>query len=175
MLARPMNISGQSALPQAEGLAQFSNQESQMGNVRRIRGLAILVLLVGCAAWLAALRIAPSPAGYGSHVQLGLPPCSMPMLTGYPCPTCGMTTSVAFAARGQFLASFRAQPAGLIFSLTVFAAIVGSFMTVCTGRRWELGRTIGPGVWVATIVGVVVLGWLTKIVMGLADGTLPLF
>ena len=50
--------------------------------------LAGCVALLSVAAWLT-----PDELGVGSHQQLGLPPCSMLTLTGYPCPTCGMTTA----------------------------------------------------------------------------------
>ncbi|MBI3834267.1 MAG: DUF2752 domain-containing protein [Planctomycetes bacterium] len=139
-----------------------------------VRLRAALLLSIGCALWWVAFRIFPSPAGFGSHVQLGLPPCSMPMLTGYPCPTCGMTTSVAFAARGQLASSFRAQPAGLILSLGMLAVIIGSTATMLTGQTWKKPRSNSPSLWVAMVIGIVILGWLMKIGLGLADGTLPL-
>lgn len=96
------------------------------------------------------------------------------MLTGYPCPTCGMTTSVAFAARGQLASSFRAQPAGLILSLGMLAVIIGSTATMLTGQTWKKPRSNSPSLWVAMVIGIVILGWLMKIGLGLADGTLPL-
>lgn len=75
--------------------------------------LASLILVV--ARWLN-----PSPNGFGTHQQLGLPPCIFLKLTGFPCPSCGMTTSFAHAARFNFFQSFVTQPFGFVlFLLTV--------------------------------------------------------
>ena len=69
-----------------------------------------VLLLAGfaLAGWLQ-----PSARGYGTHQQLGLPPCSIQLLFGIPCPSCGMTTSFALFVRGQIPAAFQANPAGL--------------------------------------------------------------
>ena len=64
--------------------------------------------------------LSPSAKGYGTHQQLGLPPCIFFNLTGIPCPSCGLTTSFAHAARLHFYQAFLTQPFGLIaFCLTV--------------------------------------------------------
>jgi hypothetical protein len=45
-----------------------------------------------------------------------------------------MTTAFAYAAKGQFLASFAAQPMGCILALLTGMAFVGSIWTLVTGR-----------------------------------------
>lgn len=70
--------------------------------------------------------LTPSANGYGTHEQLGLPPCGFLMITGYPCPSCGLTTSFAHFAHGHILASLSAQPFGtflfiVLIGLTFFA------------------------------------------------------
>lgn len=62
-------------------------------------GVWLVVVLV--AAWLD-----PSPAGHGTHRQLGLPPCSSVFFFGKPCPGCGLTTSFALILHGQVLEAF---------------------------------------------------------------------
>jgi hypothetical protein len=62
----------------------------------------------------------PSAAGMGTHERLGLPPCRFHVLTGIPCPSCGLTTSFAYAAHFQFQQAFLASPFGLLlFFVTV--------------------------------------------------------
>src|SRR6516225_4174378 len=70
-------------------------------------GIASFVL--GIARWLT-----PSPAGVGTHERLGLPPCLFLKFTGWPCPSCGLTTSFAHAARFHFVRAAIAQPFGLV-------------------------------------------------------------
>ena len=95
-------------------------------------------------------------------------------MTGYPCPTCGMTTAFAHLVRGQLWRALWAQPAGFVLAIAVF---------VLTGLCiWTLVRGCWPrlNLWLITpyrlFLGLLVLllgGWAFKIVAGLADGTLP--
>lgn len=96
--------------------------------------LAILVVLC-LSAWLS-----PTPAGYGTHEQLGLRPCTWAQAFGRPCATCGMTTSFAHAANLDFRSSFTTQPMGML--LAVFAATL----------VWPLGYIFATGSKVGTIV-----------------------
>ena len=61
------------------------------------------------------------------HFDFGLlfNPCGFKQRTGWPCPACGMTTSVLAFARGQVVASFYAQPASaLVCSLLAVVAFL---------------------------------------------------
>lgn len=83
---------------------------------------AVWALLAGgaLAVLVAARAVTPSAAGIGTHRMLGLPPCAFYAWSGLPCPTCGLTTAFAHAARLQLGASLRAHPLGLpLFALTL--------------------------------------------------------
>lgn len=104
-----------------------------------VRWWAALVLLsclglLGLAAWLK-----PDPRGYGTHEQFGSGPCGMIIVTGYPCPTCGMTTAFAHTVRGQWYRAFMAQPAGFVAALGTIAAAVVAVWALATGR-WPAHR-----------------------------------
>lgn len=91
------------------------------------RGPEHWLLLVAAGVALAGLItfgffVEPSPDGHGTHEKLGLPPCLMMEVAGVPCPGCGVTTSVALAARGRFADAFWNQPFGF------FTALVGALM-----------------------------------------------
>jgi hypothetical protein len=125
--------------------------------------------LLGTAIWL-------SPAGghMGTHRQLGLLPCGFVTMTGYPCPTCGMTTAFAHAVRGHIGESIRSQPAG--FALAVVTVVIGS----CAAGALVAGRypainwyRINPTTFVWGIACGLVAAWGFKIAMGLLDGSLP--
>ncbi len=67
-----------------------------------------------------AVTLDPDERGFGTHEQLGLAPCDYYVQTGFPCPTCGMTTAFTNMAHFDVPAAFRANPAGvLLFLLTL--------------------------------------------------------
>ena len=111
-------------------------------------GAAVLALaclaVLGIAAWLR-----PSPDGHGTHTQLGLAQCQWVMMFNEPCPTCGMTTSFAYAAHMNFLAGARTQPFGFVLALTTATIFWGAAHVALTGStlgnqalRLVNGRTL---------------------------------
>ncbi len=74
----------------------------------------------------------------GTHRQLGLPPCGWLAATGYPCPTCGMTTSFSAAAHAQPGASLHAQPFGALWALATAVFFWGAMHIAIFGS--QLGR-----------------------------------
>lgn len=73
---------------------------------------------------LLAAMLSPDPRGFGTHQQLGLPPCRFEDFTHVPCPGCGLTTSFAAMAHGQVLTALRAHLMGpMLFLLTVALAL----------------------------------------------------
>jgi hypothetical protein len=97
----------------------------------------------GCALFAAvclsilvvAAFLKPDPKGLGTHKQLGKPACGFYVCTGYPCPTCGMTTAFAHTVRGQLFQAFAVQPAGTLAALLCVAGAVGGIYITVTGRR----------------------------------------
>jgi len=82
---------------------------------------------IGCVVLVALLAIAfcleASAHGFGTHQQLGLPPCSILTWFGGPCPSCGMTTSWALVAKGELMTAMSVNVAG---TLLCFQAIFSS-------------------------------------------------
>lgn len=137
----------------------------------RLRGALLFVpcaVVIGLAAWLT-----PSPAGYGTHQQLGLPACSFLWRTGYPCPSCGLTSSFAAMAHGRIVEALRDHPFGP-FLVLALAAVGLCGLAELVGGRDVLIRLLRPGAWwaVAAFAGLLA-GWGIKIALGLANGTLP--
>ncbi len=119
------------------------------------------VLLLGLAAWLT-----PDPSGMGTHRQLGLPPCNMVILTGYPCPSCGMTTAFAHTVRARFLSAVRAQPAGFLLALSTMAVTAAALSTLATGKTWYVNSFVfTPGRVAATAVAIVLGAWVYKLLV----------
>lgn len=78
---------------------------------------------VPLAVILTARMLVPDPSGHGTHTQLGLPPCGFLVLTGCPCPGCGLTTAFAHMARLDFVGAARANPFGIPLFLVTFFTI----------------------------------------------------
>lgn len=119
--------------------------------------------LVASGASLAVLCLAralhPDPRGFGTHEQLGLPPCGFLSLTHWPCPGCGLTTAFSCMARGDVLSALRANAFGVpLFAIVCAAA---PFCTWAALRdlssREALARVGGP----RTLV-LLALGWMSS-------------
>ena len=137
--------------------------------------LFAVAILVGCASVLGvAAKLTPNPRGYGTHTQLGMKPCGMLVVTGLPCPTCGMTTAFSFAVRGNLYRAFLAQPGGLALALIAIYASALSIRTLITGRPpiWLL-FWLTPFRLSAILLLILVGGWAFCLIGGLAAGTLP--
>jgi hypothetical protein len=113
--------------------------------------------------WLVAARLSPSPTGIGTHRQLGFPACLSPILLGFPCPTCGMTTSFAHAVRLDFFRAFHAQPAGLALFFLVAAVFVQGGRALWTGSAEFLGSRVHPGRAMLVLLGILAVGWVYKL------------
>jgi hypothetical protein len=98
----------------------------------------------------------------------------MLITTGYPCPTCGMTTAFSHTVRGQWGRALWDQPAGFVLALGTMALTIVCVWAVVRGR-WPR-----VNLWLLTpyrlFLGLLVLligSWAFKIATGLADGSLP--
>lgn len=138
----------------------------------KARSYALMVAAVSIALLGTAIYLTPSPKGYGTHRQLGYPPCGMMVMTGLPCPTCGMTTSFSHTVRGQWLAAIAAQPAGFLLCLMTGVAALGGLSTALTGTLYNLNwyrvRPI-PTIMVALLV--LLVSWAYKIGSVLLDAS----
>jgi hypothetical protein len=114
----------------------------------------------------------PDPTGSGTHRQLGLPGCGFLQNTGWPCPSCGMTTSLAAMAHGRVVLAWTAQPFGVVlFAFTALMAAMGTAELIA--GRDLIGR-LRPTPWWALIAIVGLLaGWGGKCLMGYLSGAYP--
>ena len=105
----------------------------------------VLVMLLACARWLE-----PSTTGFGTHRQIGLPPCTTYALFGVKCPSCGMTTAWAFTTRLRFQEALNANMAGTFLCIQAIASVPYLVMMIFT-KRDPLGRFFSA----ATVWGII--------------------
>lgn len=137
---------------------------SQLHPLARVASVLWVVFLIG--GFYIATTLEPNPEGLGTHQQLGLPPCSMRVLLGGPCPSCGMTTSFAHFVRGQFVKSAQANPAGLLLAIVCAVNIPWAGVMAITGKYrsgYPISElflwTVGPITVVALVQWIVRLCW----------------
>lgn len=68
--------------------------------------------------------------------------CPMILMTGFPCPGCGLTRSILFFMQGQFVRSFAIHPLGCFVVL---------FLGYCGLFRYILGKRIPAVKWLAVV------------------------
>ncbi len=83
-----------------------------------------MVVVLGVARWLE-----PDAKGYGTHQQLGLPPCSSILLFGSKCPACGMTTAWSLAMDGRVVDAWYTNAGGLVLIVVawIYMPIFGCY------------------------------------------------
>lgn len=130
-------------------------------------GAAVVLLLVG-------RLLQPAPGGVGTHEQLGLPPCGFLYFTGIPCPGCGLTTSVTFAAHLHFYESVATQPFGfVVFLLAVLSVPVSMYLIYRQIPYRELLNFRGKTLLMYLMLALFLFSWFYKIAVmkGLLAGS----
>jgi hypothetical protein len=90
-------------------------------------------------------------------------PCGFKQRTGYPCPACGMTTSVLAFARGDIFGSFYAQPASaFICSVLVVVVFLASLTAIFGVYFIAVDRVLSEiktVYWVIALLVILAAGW----------------
>lgn len=88
----------------------------------------------------------PARQGFGTHQQLGLPPCSSLVLFGVKCPACGMTTSWSLVTRGDWAGAAQTNAGGMLLAVIAIAYLPASCYLFSTGRTSRHG-------WISFVFG----------------------
>lgn len=121
-----------------------------------------LIAVVGLIAL--RLLVEPDERGFGTHEQLGFMPCFPLQAWNFPCPGCGVTTSVSYATRGDVIASFLAQPFGLVLALG--APLFAGWAAVAHVRGRDIWYELNRLDWMRTgAIGLTLIAasWIYKI------------
>jgi hypothetical protein len=128
------------------------------------KSVAVGLLATACSILAVALWLKPAACGYGTHTQLGLPPCNFLRLTHLPCPSCGLTTCFAYAVRLQFWKAFLANPFGLLAFFGTVSLIPSSL--VLLWRRLSFRRITENAHFIKAVYAATTLyflSWIFKI------------
>ena len=103
-----------------------------------VRMSLVLIALGVTGVFAIAISLDPYQGGkvwtQGTHQQLGLQPCNFQVVTDYPCPSCGMTTSFAFFIRGDVWHSAQANFVGTFLAFLCLGFIPWSIASAWRGR-----------------------------------------
>jgi Protein of unknown function (DUF2752) len=99
-----------------------------------VRTLLVLMAILLIAVFATAIYLNPyqddgSARRLETHLQLGLPECTFKLVTGKPCPSCGMTTSFALFVRGDWLNSLKANYVGTLLAMFCLSLIPYSLIS----------------------------------------------
>jgi hypothetical protein len=133
---------------------------------RAARLLVVLWSFLLAGGLILAYELDPDPRGFGTHQKLGLPPCSIQLLFGLPCPSCGMTTSFSLFTKGRLLEAARANLAGLLLACFCVVQIPWCWASSLHGRAWGISRPEIVLLWVMLAVCAISLTqWLARLVL----------
>src|SRR4051812_32008019 len=87
-----------------------------------VRSLLILIAAGLTAVLTTGAMLRPyaedgRPLTQETHLQLGLPQCEFYRRTGYPCPSCGFTTSFALTMHADPVNALRANTVGTLLAM----------------------------------------------------------
>ena len=115
-----------------------------------------VLLIVSAAGLLLLLAVAaliePDRRGFGTHERFGLPPCSVRVLFGIRCPTCGMTTAWACLVRGRLTAALTANVGGTLLGMLAVVSLPWLLASAARGHWlvWVPNSTVVA--WVASAI-----------------------
>jgi hypothetical protein len=122
---------------------------------RWVRGSLIVVALGLIGVFAIAAYLNPyyedgTPRSQETHRQMGLPPCTFYTMTGgYPCPSCGMTTSFSLLIHGDVWNSLKANAVGTLLALFWLSLIPWCIISCWLARplfivsiEWALSRAV---------------------------------
>ncbi|HVS36396.1 MAG TPA: DUF2752 domain-containing protein [Gemmataceae bacterium] len=140
-------------------------------------GVALgLTALFGLAWWLNPYQADGTARRMETHMQLGLPECTFKRMTGYPCPSCGMTTSFALTIRGDLLHGVQANSVGVLLALFLLAFIPWCIASaIC--RRTVFVRSVERTTMfiVLGLLGLMLLRWVVVLGLTYWVGSAPRF
>lgn len=130
-----------------------------------VRGVLVFIAVgwlavFGVAAWLNPYRTDDGGGGvrsFGTHQQLGLPPCGFMRVTGRPCPSCGMTTSFSLMLHADPINAARANWVGVLLVVYGMVMVPWAIHAAWRGRYLWVRSLESVMLWTVIVFLVLVL------------------
>jgi hypothetical protein len=144
-----------------------------------VRGALVVIVLGLVAVFVIAVRLDPydengQPQFSATHQKLGLPPCNFRVITGIPCPSCGMTTSFTWLMHGRVDYSLQANAVGTLLAVFCLLLIPWGLACALWGRPFFLRSLERALMWtVVGFLGLLFLRWFLVLGWAWWTGTRP--
>ncbi|MBC7288489.1 MAG: DUF2752 domain-containing protein [Armatimonadetes bacterium] len=142
-------------------------QGEELSHRKNVRVNSLWWAAAAAAVVLAAHVVEPDVRGYGTHTHVLPVECLFRRITHLPCPGCGLTTSFALAARGQWKEALRTHylgPAAYLATWVLFFWGIFAALGALRAPSEVLGRT-----WViVAIAALMIAAWALRIAIALA-------
>jgi Protein of unknown function (DUF2752) len=123
-------------------------------------GVCVLGMLI------VASLLQPDASGYGTHQQLGLPPCTSVVILGMRCPACGMTTSWSLLLHGRITEAAGTNLGGMMIAIIALAYLPASCYFTVVGKSTRDGWfSLALGICLLVAVAVSVIQWLGRMII----------
>ena len=132
----------------------------------RSRLMAAITATALLVPLLVASQLEPDAKGHGTHQQLGFPPCTLVVLCGIRCPTCGMTTAWAALAHGRLFDGLAANVGGVLLAIAAIGSVIGLSAIALLGRRPKWFPDTNGFAWGAmAIAAITLIDWVVRILL----------
>ena len=133
--------------------------KTYLDNMKRVAPKSFAFLILIPTAALAAIGIAY--IYFRQHV-FSLPDCLIKRITGFPCPSCGLTRSVYALIHFRFLNSFMLHPLPVLASIFLLAVWLNALVNLFARKHDKAFPK--PFIWYYSILTIVIIFWLKEIV-----------
>lgn len=138
---------------------QTANHQYGLVGLKLKQRLGLMLVSLGVLGGFGALYILQR---VGVDVGGFFPLCGLKQRTGWPCPTCGMTTAVLAFARGELAEAFWCQPAAALICMVLVVAALAGMIAALVGvyPRWVQTIAHMRVRYILLILGIILaLGW----------------
>jgi hypothetical protein len=89
--------------------------------------------------------------------------CGFSLLTGFPCPTCGMTRALCCISHGMVAQSLKFHVLGVVVYATLLVGLVKVVAELAAGRQFPWLANCRKRIWVSGVVVMALVPWAMRL------------